>query len=380
MSAPELTLDPPADPALEDRPFSLGLLAVMAAVWASVAAAFFISWLPEAEPTGPSWRSAALWYGLNYALWFVLSPVVFLLSRRFPPQGERRGRNLSVHFVAALALAMTHVVIFLTTEHGLDPEFHRRFASLAEAFKNNFLYRTLTGVVTYGLVLMAFVSDGSLRRIRREEKRSESLQRQLAQAQLQALRMQIQPHFLFNTLHSISSLIDEAPAQAHAMVARLGDFLRATLERGAVQTLRLAEELRFAELYLDIEKVRFADRLRVRIEVPPEVLDACVPPLILQPLVENAIRHGVAPALARVELTLSAAKRGGELEIVVRNVEAGAGATPPRPGDGLGLANTRARLRQAYGDEASLLCASLAPGAYEAILRLPIEGPADGGH
>jgi len=362
------------------RRWSIGLFLAMAGAWSFVALAFFASWLPEAEPGGPSWVSEAIWYGDTYFLWFLLSPLVFFLSKAIPVRGEEVVRNLSIHLVAAIVLAMAHALIFISTDRLLDPDAHLRYPSLAVALKDNFIYRSLTGTVTYGVVLFVFATDAAHRQARLEAHRFDELQRQLAEAQLQTLRMQIQPHFLFNTLHSISALIYESPAQALTMVSRLGDFLRATLERGAVQTVRFEDELRFAELYLDIEKVRFGDRMRITIEVAPEVLGAETPTLILQPLIENAVRHGVAPAMGRVDLAVEAASRGGNLVISLRNCEPGADPARPRSapgGGGLGLHNTHARLRRMYGDAASLRCEAPTPGSFEATLQMPMRELAD---
>jgi hypothetical protein len=344
-----------------------------AVVWPLLALAFFVSWMPEKDAQGPGYVSEAVWYGLTYALWIPLSQVVYLMARRYPVVGPERRRNLPRHALAAPLLAMTHVTVFLFLLRAFDPDFLLRYPSLAVAFKDNFIYRTLTGSVTYGVVLFVLSAGAALRRMGEDERRAEELRRRLAEAELQALRMQIQPHFLFNTLHSISSLIEEDPKLALAMIARLGEFLRATLERNASQTLRLEEEIRFAELYLEIEKVRFGDRMSVSVQVEPEARGLEAPSLILQPLVENAVRHGVAPSLGLVDLSIAATRRDGALEITLSNRSRGrvkASRKMPAAG-GLGLANTRARLERMYGPLASLSCEAEGPGAFAATLRIP---------
>ncbi len=360
-------------------------MGVSAAGWMFVAIAYFASWLPEAEAGGPSYASSALWYGFNYFLWFLFTPLVLALTTRFPVTAGETRKNLPIHVAAALVLAMTHVVVFLNVDFAIDPQFALRYGNpvhpLQTAFKNNFMFRTLTGVVTYGVVVGLFTADATWRRMRQDERRNEALKRQLAEAELQALRMQIQPHFLFNTLHSISSLIHEQPSEALAMVARLGDFLRATLERGATETLPLEDEVRFAELYLEIEKVRFGDRLRVSIDVAPETRGLEAPSLILQPLVENAVRHGVAPSVGAVDFSIAAVKRDGELEITLVNAPRGKtkGNGKSNGAGGLGLANTRARLERMYGARASLSCETPKPGAFTAIVRIPATDARHGG-
>jgi two-component system, LytTR family, sensor kinase len=361
----------PSPPEGELR-WSWRLFLLMAAVWSLLGLAFYAS--SQAEGSTTPWTSEAIWRGANALLWLIFSPPIFFLTRAFPVPGDHRIRNTAIHIVAALGFSIAHLLIFLPVNRWLDPDFHLRYPSLAAAFANQEVYRTVTGMVTYGVVFFVFASDAHYRRARLEALRSEELRRQLAEAQLQALRMQIQPHFLFNTLHSISALIHESPSEALTMVSRLGDFLRAALDRGAVQTIRLEDELRFAELYLDIERVRFGDRLQVAVEIAPGVLGAEAPALILQPLVENAIRHGVAPAMGRVDLAIVATRCDGDLEIRLRNSERNPGAARLRPApiEGLGLSNTRARLRQTYGDRASLKVDASGPGAFQVTIRLPM--------
>ena len=323
MSPVSLRPDPAADTRAAtldgELRWSWRLFALMTAAWVLYGLALYVS--GQAEGSTTPWRWDLIWRGSNAVLWLAFTPAIFVLTRAFPVPGEHRIRNATFHGLAAVGLAVAHLLIFLPLNHWLIPDFPSPYPSLAAAFANQTVYRTVTGVITYGVVFFVFASDAHYRRARFEALRAEELRRQLAEAQLQALRMQIQPHFLFNTLHSIASLIQEAPSEALAMVARLGDFLRAALERGAVQTLRLEDELRFPELYLDIQRVRFGDRLSVTVDAAPEVLGAETPSLILQPLVENAIQHGVAPALGPVDLTIAARRRDGDLEVSLRNSE-----------------------------------------------------------
>ena len=187
-------------------------------------------------------------------------------------------------------------------------------------------------------------------RWRAREVQAARLGTQLAQAQLEALKMQIQPHFLFNSLHTISELVHEDPDAADRMVARLGDLLRLTVDNAAMHEVTLAREMDFLRAYLDIQQHRFQDCLTVTIDVAPDTLDALVPNLALQPLVENAIKHGVEPMGGAGEITVTAARRGDRLELVVR--DNGRGLPPVRPAggrEGVGVRNTRARLEQLYG-------------------------------
>jgi LytS/YehU family sensor histidine kinase len=195
------------------------------------------------------------------------------------------------------------------------------------------------------------------------------LEAELARAQLQALRIQLQPHFLFNTLHAISSLMDEDIRAARRMIARLADLLRSTLDTTDQQEVTLLRELETLELYLDIERERFSDRLRVELEVHPDALEARVPNLVLQPLVENAIRHGIAPLQRGGRITVSAARAAGRLVLGVE--DDGAGARDHEPQEGVGLRNTRARLARLYPDEHELVIDHPSEGGFRIRIEIP---------
>jgi LytS/YehU family sensor histidine kinase len=186
------------------------------------------------------------------------------------------------------------------------------------------------------------------------------------------LKMQLQPHFLFNTLHAIAELVHEDPRAADRMVAGLGSLLRISLESAGRQMVTLREELEFLEAYLAIEQVRFRERLSVAVEIDPHALDARVPHLLLQPLVENAIRHGVAPRMAAGRVTVSARRENGRVEIEIADNGRGLPNGTPRA-EGVGLRNTRARLEQLYGNEFRLELANGPAGGAVARLALPYQ-------
>ncbi|CAN5772758.1 hypothetical protein BH23GEM7_BH23GEM7_33910 [soil metagenome] len=191
-------------------------------------------------------------------------------------------------------------------------------------------------------------------------------------ARLQALRYQLNPHFLFNTLNAISTLVvDERNREAAAMISRLSEFLRLTLEGSDGQELLLAEEIDFARRYLEIEQVRFGERLTVRIEVEPEALPLAVPAMILQPIIENAIRHGIAPRKKGGEVAIRAYRHGGFLRIQVTDDGPGLGGAGAPAGHGIGIANTRARLAQLYGAAAGLDLGSAEGRGLEVTITLP---------
>jgi LytS/YehU family sensor histidine kinase len=189
-------------------------------------------------------------------------------------------------------------------------------------------------------------------RVRERDVRAAKLETQLANAQLSMLKMQLQPHFLFNTLHAVSALIRENPGKAEDMLEGLGDLLRLTLEQQVTQEVPLKTELDFIGRYLNLEQIRFADSLEVAVMAEPETLDALVPSMILQPLVENALRHGIAKRARGGVLEIRATRENDSLCLTVQdNGPGGAADTGGQHREGIGLANTRARLQQLYGAE-----------------------------
>jgi two-component system LytT family sensor kinase len=238
-----------------------------------------------------------------------------------------------------------------------------------------------TNVLMYAAIVAAAHGLAYYQRYRDRELRATHLEARLAQTQLQVLRMQLQPHFLFNTLHSISALVHEDPEGADRMLAQLADLLRMTLSADAAQEVALRQELDFLDRYLEIEKTRLADRLRIRRVIAPETLDARVPHLILQPLVENAIRYGVAPRADGGSIEVRTARRDGALRMEVWDDGPGMKSSKsPENGIGLGLANTRARIAQLYGPAASLELASTPTGGFVAVLTIPfrLDAPSPG--
>lgn len=205
----------------------------------------------------------------------------------------------------------------------------------------------------------------------RSELRASQLETQVAQARLGALKAQLQPHFLFNTLNAIVVLVRQQKGQqAEETLARFSDLLRAVLANMEAQEVTLARELEYLRLYLSIEQLRFSDRLRVDIEVEPELLDAAVPHMGLQPIVENAIRHGIGQRATSGVIEIRAARVGDSLHLTVRDEGPGFGAAGAG-GSKLGLASTRARLKQLYGDASELRTGSGPAGGALVTMILP---------
>jgi LytS/YehU family sensor histidine kinase len=235
-------------------------------------------------------------------------------------------------------------------------------------------------LVTYVAILGVVHAFEYYRVYRDRELRATQLEAQLANAQLEALKMQLHPHFLFNTLNAISTLIHKDPDAADRMVARLSELLRHVLDGGAVQEVPLEDELSFLRKYLEIERVRFGERLDVQFGVEPNTLGAAVPSLILQPLVENAIQHALAPTATRCTIEINAKRVDGVLALDV--VDSGAGISPGDtvvPREGVGLTNTRARLRQLHGDRQQFELRRSAAGGLIAHIEIPFSNARDGG-
>jgi sensor histidine kinase YesM len=208
------------------------------------------------------------------------------------------------------------------------------------------------------------------RRFHERELRASELEKRLAEARLQALQMQLNPHFLFNTLHAISSLMHRDIDAADRMIVRLSDLLRSALENVGIQEVQLREELAFLDSYLEIEQTRFGDRLTLRREIDPETLDALVPNLVLQPLMENAIRHGIEPRAQPGLIGLRARRENGMLHLQVFDNGNGI-AAPQTFEEGIGLSNTRARLQQLYGNAQRLELANSPQGGLVVSVRIP---------
>ena len=229
--------------------------------------------------------------------WALLTPLILWLANRFPLDYRGWYRTVPVHIAACLAIAAVQRTTYGMLIPSTDPKW--RIHDLPSLVRN-VIVTIDYGILLYGIVLGIHYAVDYYARYQEGRIKSSQLETRLAQAQLRALKMQLHPHFLFNTLHSISTLVPENPEAAEAMIARLSELLRLSLENGGVQHVSLSKELEFVGLYLDIEQIRFNDRLQVRFDIDPQTLDAQVPNLILQPLVENAIHHGIEIGRAHV--------------------------------------------------------------------------------
>ncbi len=314
--------------------------------------------------------SAPTWYS-----WACVTPVIVLLARRYRFEAGRWPRAALAHAGGILLVAPLQVSLMYGMElavAALSPRLWTvdRLLAFTGRF---FLAGSMDVVQMYAVIAGICAALDYYRLARQRELRERALEARLAQAELQALRMQLHPHFLFNTLNAISALMHRDVVAAERMVALLADLLRASLDSGTAHEVPLRQELDLLARYVEIEQVRFSDRLTVRFDVAPDTLDAAVPKLILQPLVENALRHGIAPRAAPGEVVVRSGADGATLRLSVRDDGVGlprGRRGPPR--EGVGLGNTRARLAQLYGGSASVALLEPPTGGVEVALALPL--------
>jgi sensor histidine kinase YesM len=328
------------------------------------------------DPT-PWWHHLVSWLTGVY-IWALLTPAILWLGRRFPMERKNWPRRAVLHLLLSLGVSFVQ----LAWESAVLPHFGV-FPTVMTTFGSTFVFLLLIGfhqgVAMYWTILViqsGFRYYRGYQEREREALRLElhaaELKTQLARAQLSALKMQLQPHFLFNTLNAIMVLVRQQKGrQAEEMLARLSDLLRCVLEDVEAQEVPLRRELEYLELYLSIEQVRFQDRLQVEISVDPAVLDAAVPHMGLQPIVENAIRYGIGRSSAAGKIRISACRVDQALEVTVGDDGPGLPPVDSAQGWGIGLSNTRARLDQLYGDSARLTVENGERGGAVATMVVP---------
>ncbi len=338
------------------------------------------------DPRGPEGLAPqeALHAGLEFAVWLLLTPGIFWLARRFSLERETWVRNAVLHLGVALIVAiLINAFAFATFLALIAPEWHTRPFSFVSSVRS---LRFLDELIIYLFVLaVGFARDFFLRYRERQAEavqlrtQAVALHAQLAEARLQTLRMQLNPHFLFNTLHAVSSLVERDPRGVRRMIARLSELLRYTLESTGAQEVPLHQEIQFLEDYLEIQRIRFQGKLEVTIEIDAEMHDALVPNLILQPIVENAIKHGVSPLEGTGRLGVRAWRVGESLHLSVRDNGPGLPSSDGLPGgrEGVGLRNTRERLENLYGTAQRLSLEPAEGGGLEVHIMLPFHTAAD---
>jgi len=304
-------------------------------------------------------------------VWAFLTFGIFWLARRFPFSPGKWLPSLLVHVAACLVFGIFEAFVSVLAAEVIRQGYPKPTISVNVLFLF-FVAKLNNNIFFYGAVLAVAHVLKYYRQLRERELWSSQLEAKLAQTQLQILKMQLHPHFLFNTLNAISALINQDAELADRMIARLGDLLRTTLENANQQEVALKQELDFIQPYLDIEKARLGTRLCVDLEIDPAVMDAKVPNLILQPLVENAIRHGIAVVPGPGRIKIHASRNNGRLHLTVADSGPGLKA-PPEALKGIGLANTRARLEKLYGANQRLDLSTGPDGGLQVDITIPYD-------
>jgi two-component system, LytTR family, sensor kinase len=360
----------------------LRTIAVSFGVWTAIGLAFATSTygMYAAKGAPLAWRLPLFWSLTEWYLWAALAPLIFWLARRFPINRVTLARHLPLHLAGFLVAHAAHEVAYVLLERAAGMEALPR-PPLGQAVLLFMTKRAAFNTLVYAAMVALVHVEELYRRYAERERVTLQLETKLARAQLEALKIQLQPHFLFNTLNTISALLHRDPEAADRVVTRLGDLLRLSLQHSGRQEVMLRQELEFLERYLEIQQTRFRDRLTVHFDADPEALDALVPTLVLQPLVENAIRHAIEPRAAPVRLEVRARRGNGRLTLEVADdgpgilASAGPGAIDaaaiPRSASGIGLANTRARLQQLYGAGHRFALANLPAGGLVVTLEIP---------
>jgi two-component sensor histidine kinase len=360
---------------------NVAIVATALGLWGALVLLFAA---PLALTSRVSWREAVRFGASFWALWLLFLPAVAWLSFRFPIERRRLLRNVGLHLLACLLIVGTNratvrAVAWLSPSPqrsetpGRSPDSKTPRLGPPAAFGVFLGLRAALDVLVYWSLVGVCQAITNFRSSQERERRAAELEASLTTAKLQALRMQINPHFLFNTLNSIAALVYVNPRAADEMLGDLSELLRRSLDSMEEQEIPLAQELEFIGGYISIEQKRFGERLRVEQSVPDELMKALVPALILQPLVENAIRHGIEPRRGPGLISLEAKQEDKHLHLIVRDNGRGLPGADLNSSvrRGIGLANTQARLQGLYGQDQSFSFGKAEPQGCRVDIHLP---------
>ena len=326
----------------------------------------------RAEGMHHYWTSLYFMELSSWLPFMIATPFLLRLGRKFPLSDWNRAINWTVHLGTAAIICLIYSLWVSMFEEWLNPwAFVPGPDPFGKLFLRKFFSAILSTLILYGLVMLVGHILIAQRRFAMQQAETARLNEQLTKAQLNALRRQIEPHFLFNTLNAIAGLVRENRNDAAvSMIARLSDFLRRTVNDSDRQQVALSEEIEFTQKYLEIQQVRFADRLTFAMDVPADLLSARVPSLILQPMVENAIKHGIAKRVQGGVISIAAARSNGTLTLRIFNDGPSLPATWEQTTSGIGVQNVRTRLQSLYGNAFDLSLRNQR-GGVEASLSLP---------
>ncbi len=345
----------------------------IAAIWSGIGLfeATQTVFVMRAEGMHHAWGRLFVSLLLSWLPWGLATPWALRLNRRYPAAQWRHASTWMAHTAACLGIGLAATAWSALLDKLLDPWLNGP-ATFMHMWLSRFSNGLLAIVVLYGTLLVVDAMLESRERLAYQQTETARLNEQLSKAQLSALRRQIEPHFLFNTLNAIAGLVREKrDSDAISMIAGLSDFLRRVVEDSDRQQVPLEEELEFTQRYLDIQKVRFAERLQFRVDVPGELLPQPVPSLILQPMVENAVKHGIAKRVQGGEIRIAAARANGKLTLTVYNDGPSLPAGWETTSSGIGISNVRTRLKSLYGDGFELNLENQEPGGVEVSVSVP---------
>jgi two-component system LytT family sensor kinase len=351
----------------------------LAAIWSGIGLfdATQTVFVMRAEGMHHAWASLYLTLLFSWLPWALATPLIMGLGRQFPAEKWNRISTWGAHLTACAALGLIYAGWVALWETFLNPwAMSPGPEPFLHLWPQKFYNGLLGHVILYGVILLVGYMLDSQKELSLQQTETARLNEQLSKAQLNALRRQIEPHFLFNTLNGIAGLVREKRNDAAvSMIAGLSDFLRRVLEDSNRQQVPLEEELEFAQKYLDIQKVRFAERLQFSVDVPSQLFPAQVPSLILQPMVENAVKHGIAKRVQGGAIRIAASRSNGMLTLRVYN---DGPSLPPdwektseQTHSGIGILNVRTRLQSLYGNAFELSMKNQEPGGVEISLTVP---------
>ncbi|HEX6052932.1 MAG TPA: histidine kinase [Gemmatimonadaceae bacterium] len=353
-----------------ERRLRAGLVAGGAVLLVLVLTAQLYVWI-NLWPVRIGVLTAFVWSIPQVLLWSLTIPLIDALATRWPVEGRGAAWRLAGHVLASVSVALLVLLTLDLSDRALGwTALMGAPGTLVTAIDKTILH-THIGIAIYWVVLAANHARGYYRRLGERELRAARLETELAEAQLGALRMQLDPHFLFNTLNSIGVLMRRDPDAASRMLGRLGDFLRSTLDHAGSSEVSVATELEYVRAYLEIEQVRFGGRLATSVTVEPGLEQHAVPYLILQPLVENAVKHGVARRSAPGTVRVDVRSDGDRLTLTVRDDGPGPSLAGASRGSGVGLANVARRLEHSYGADQHLELRAAPDGGAVARVVLP---------
>jgi two-component sensor histidine kinase len=322
-----------------------------------------------------TWGKNLWWKAMEWYAWALFAPLIFKVCRRFD-FSIHPWRTVAVHLTCGATASFLHCCV-LTTGARIEAQILQTGFTWPGLFKFIFANHFHEDLLTYAAIVSVWYALDYYDRFRERERRAAELEAHLAQARLQALKTQLHPHFLFNTLNGLAALIYENPKAAHRVLARLSELLRMALQESGGHEVTLRHELEFSRCYLELEQIRLGDRLAVELDIAPDTLEAQVPKLLLQPLLENAIKHAIAPCSRLGRIRVTSRRDMDKLHLLV--TDTGPGLPVCNNGSerqGIGLNNTRARLTELYGRDQRIELRNLREGGLAVDISIPFRASA----